>query len=301
MRAFIGDVGGLQDLDPDLNLRRQTYPWGLNDQGQVVGFHSDVPMTASGPKTAFFWENGTVTNLPHLSGSNNSRAFSINEIGEVAGEAEREPARWYSGAVQSLGTLGGSYGTAYSINEGGQIVGYAENGANQPRAFIWCDGQMYDLNDFVPDLPPGIVLNYAYSMNDNGMVVGNFGGARSGAFALVPIKIQVDIDIKPGSFPNSINPRSKGRIPVAILTTDDFDASLVDASTILFGPMGVAASPVHSALEDVDNDQDIDLILHFDTQDTGIACGDDIGFLTGKTISGEDIEGFDSIRTVGCK
>ncbi len=30
----------------------------------------------------------------------------------------------------------------------------------------------------------------------------------------------VSIDIKPGSFPNSISPRSKGVIPVAILTTD---------------------------------------------------------------------------------
>jgi hypothetical protein len=40
--------------------------------------------------------------------------------------------------------------------------------------------------------------------------------------------VAVPIDIKPGSFPNSINPQSKGVIPVAILTTDTFDATTVD-------------------------------------------------------------------------
>ena len=41
-----------------------------------------------------------------------------------------------------------------------------------------------------------------------------------------------------------------GLVPVAILTTDDFDAVLVDISTVLFA----SATAVHSALEDVDGD-----------------------------------------------
>lgn len=112
---------------------------------------------------------------------------------------------------------------------------------------------------------------------------------------------EVAVDIKPGSDPNSINPRSKGRIPVAILTTDTFDATTVDPATVRFGATGTEAAPVHSALEDVDGDGDTDLILHFSTQDTGIACGDISAFLTGETVSGQTIEGSDSINTVGCK
>jgi len=46
----------------------------------------------------------------------------------------------------------------------------------------------------------------------------------------------VSCDIKPGSDPNSINPKSKGVIPVAILTTPDFDASTVDPTSVMFGP-----------------------------------------------------------------
>jgi hypothetical protein len=113
------------------------------------------------------------------------------------------------------------------------------------------------------------------------------------------IEITVAIDIKPGSSPNSVNPKSKGVIPVAILTTDTFDAATVDPNTVTFGPNG--AAPVHSALENVDGDGDTDLILHFNTQATGIQCGDTSASLTGETFSGQTIHGSDSINTVGCK
>jgi hypothetical protein len=111
----------------------------------------------------------------------------------------------------------------------------------------------------------------------------------------------VTIDIKPGSFPNSINPRSKGKIAVAILATDTFDATTVDVSTVLFGATATEAAPVQSSLEDVDGDGDLDMILHFNTQHTGIQCGDTSAFLTGETFSGQMIEGSDSVNTVGCK
>lgn len=107
--------------------------------------------------------------------------------------------------------------------------------------------------------------------------------------------IEVQIDIKPGSFPNSINPDEEGVIPVAILTTDAFDASTVDAGTVRFGPSGAGAS---GALEDVDGDGDQDMILHFKTQDTGITAGDTQAELVGKTVDGIDIHGNDSVRTV---
>lgn len=121
-----------------------------------------------------------------------------------------------------------------------------------------------------------------------------------GAIEFIP-RITVAIDIKPGSFPNSINPRSRGVIPVAILTTDTFDATTVNSATVRFGATGTEAAPVQSSLEDVDGDGDIDMILHFKTQDTGIRCGDSFASLTGETSSGQAIEGFDSIKTVGCK
>jgi hypothetical protein len=58
---------------------------------------------------------------------------------------------------------------------------------------------------------------------------------------------------------------------------------------------------VQSALEDVDGDGDIDMILHFKTQETGIQCGDTSASLTGETLDDQMIQGSDSIKTAGCK
>jgi hypothetical protein len=112
--------------------------------------------------------------------------------------------------------------------------------------------------------------------------------------------IQISIDIKPGDGPNSVNPRSSGVIPVAVLSTAEFDATTVDFYTVQFGPG--QAQPAHSQphIEDVDGDGLMDLVLHFRTEDTGIQCGETEATLTGDTWDGAGVQGTDSISTVGC-
>ena len=113
--------------------------------------------------------------------------------------------------------------------------------------------------------------------------------------------LEITIDIKPGSDSNSIDPRSKGVIPVAILTTDTFDATTVDPLSVKFGPTGATEAHERGHREDVNGDGREDLVLHFRTQDTGIMCHDTSASLTGATLSGQVIYGSNSIRTVGCK
>ena len=110
----------------------------------------------------------------------------------------------------------------------------------------------------------------------------------------------VDIDIKPGTDPNSINLRANGKIPVAILTTDTFDATQVDWESVLFGPEGATEVHERSHIDDVDDDGDMDVVLHFYTQDTGIACSDTKATLTGQMFSGESFVGTDTIETLKC-
>jgi Galactose oxidase, central domain/Kelch motif len=140
--------------------------------------------------------------------------------------------------------------------------------------------------------------------NDQVLVTGgvDFGvNADLNSAELFSSIVTVVIDIKPGTFPNSISPRSRGKLPVAILTTATFDATTVDATTVLFGRTGIEAAQVQAALEDVNGDGKLDLVLLFNTQATGIPCGDNSAILTGTTRSEQAIKGSDSIQTVGCK
>jgi hypothetical protein len=80
---------------------------------------------------------------------------------------------------------------------------------------------------------------------------------------LVTLESGMVIDIKPGNEQNNINLKSNGVVPVAVLTTDEFDAAKVDPATALFA----GAAPQHWSLEDVDGDGNNDVIFHFRTQE----------------------------------
>ena len=119
------------------------------------------------------------------------------------------------------------------------------------------------------------------------------------AIVISVLSYDAGIDVKPGSEENPINLKSKGVIPVAIYTTEGFDATAVDIETVVFGPN--EASPVHFAYEDIDDDGDIDLILHFRTQEVGIAEDDTEVTLSGITESGTAFTGTDEIKIVPSK
>jgi len=143
---------------------------------------------------------------------------------------------------------------------------------------------------------------------------------------LVTLDSGVAIDIKPGNDQNNINLKSKGVVPVAVLTTDDFDAKSkgvvpvavlttddFDAGTVNPATAQFAgASPERWKLEDVDDDGDDDLMFHFRTQELDLDQNSTEAVLTAELmvqmtirstaeVSGGTISGSDEVRIVSSK
>ena len=175
----------------------------------------------------------------------------------------------------------------------GTIAWQAFDG-NDSEIFYW-DGntitQVTDnsTNDGAPSLYDGTIAWQAFDGNDFEIF-----------YATPTLAVTVSIDIKPGSFPNSINLKSKGVIPVAILNTNDFDdPTTVDGSTVRFGPGEAAPKHDGGHIEDVDNDGNLDWLGHFPTQDTGLSDADTEASITAQTLNGQEFTGTDSVTIVG--
>lgn len=187
---------------------------------------------------------------------------------------------WYSGGIWSM-----NHGIGYATSSDG--IHWTRD-VNNP-IFHKDDGMAWrDSRTYCP-----VVLK------DAGSYKMWFAGKGTGGYAIgyatvVPPVIEVEIDIKPGSDPNSINLGSKGVVPVAVLTTDDFDASAVDPVTVSFAD----AQPLRWALEDVDGDGDMDLLFHFNTQELNLGESSTEATLIGATGGGQSIQGTDTVDIV---
>jgi hypothetical protein len=114
--------------------------------------------------------------------------------------------------------------------------------------------------------------------------------------------LEVSIDIKPGSYPNSINLGSAGVIPVAIFSTETFDATTIDPDTIcLAGATVKLVGKSQKALchiEDVNGDGLLDLVCQVLTVDFMVEEGATTAELVAETYDGLTIKGQDSINIV---
>ncbi len=121
-------------------------------------------------------------------------------------------------------------------------------------------------------------------------------GDQSNAIANTTVEISAVV----GSDSTAINLKSRDLIPVVVLGSVRFDATQVDFSTAEFGPS--KASPVHDGhVENVNDDDFLDVVFHFNTQDTSIACIDTDARLSGETFSGEAFTGTNSVKTSDCR
>ena len=111
----------------------------------------------------------------------------------------------------------------------------------------------------------------------------------------------VQIDIKPGIYPNCFNNDGKGVIPVAVLGSSDFDATQVDPSSVVLNGQGVnvvGKGKPQAHIEDVDGDGKDDLLIQIEDVDGTYEPGESMATLTGMTFGGTHFSGTDSVCIV---
>jgi hypothetical protein len=112
----------------------------------------------------------------------------------------------------------------------------------------------------------------------------------------------VEIDIKPGSYPNCFNNDGHGVIPVAIISSADFDATQVDSTTIVLDGQAVRVvgkkGKAQAHIEDSNGDGLDDLVVQIEDQDGTYTPGDTTALLNAETSDGTLIKGADSICIV---
>ena len=123
---------------------------------------------------------------------------------------------------------------------------------------------------------------------------------------VTPSVQQISIEVKPGSGELApVNPKARGTIPVALLSSAEFNALNVkmDAKSLTFGATGSEQSLRNCGKdgEDVNGDGRLDLVCHFDNQLAKFSEEDDRGTVRGVTSAGLPFEGHGMLKVVPVK
>ena len=198
-KGEIQQLPGLGD-DPD------TAATAINDHRQVVGI-SGICQNAVGAlsaKHAVLWQDGQAIDLGNIGGHGWNTPTFINNQGQVVGFANQSgdlingqlALKFHAflwtreRGMRDLGTLSGdAISEALGINESGQVVGVSYGaGFSHPRAFLWQDGAMMDLNSLIP-AGSTLTLEVAGDINDRGEITGtafDSSTETSPAFLAIP-------------------------------------------------------------------------------------------------------------------
>jgi probable HAF family extracellular repeat protein len=138
-----------------------SYAFGINSKGQIAG----EAQASNQVYLATLWSGGTTTNLGIANVNNTSRAWAINNLGEVAGQSDNatyglaNACVWVNGQLSFLGALPADYyHGAYGVNDSGQVTGYGPG-----------HGAFFTSNGSTVGLPFGD----AFAINNSGQVVGD--------------------------------------------------------------------------------------------------------------------------------
>jgi probable HAF family extracellular repeat protein len=194
-------AGAVRELKPLAGDSVGAALW-VNDKGQAVGTTGScanvvLPPLAAGPHAVLWDADGTPIDLGNLGGTGDPSILGRGNIGlginnrgqavgvsSLTGNKANHAFLWTKQTgMQDLGTLSGDVNSAATaINDRAQVVGQSFGDAGpmmgNPRAFLWENGVMTDLNTLVPANSP-LHLLVAFSINSRAEIAG-FGVTNDG-------------------------------------------------------------------------------------------------------------------------
>ena len=296
-----------------------------NGGSGILVFGSGKTASAFGV-TAFWTTIGTdlgVT-VTHVNGAANITAQSLAGFAMVAVVSD-DFNTFFGGLTEAennaLAARSGDI--ALFVNGGGGLIGFSQSPSfTQPYGYLGTVGAFTTTSGgFFSDIAPtaaGLAIGITDALDVSAWhdeyltfpafltvlatyVVGGNVAALGGAQVI--IGPAAEIDIKPGSDPNSINLKNKnGVIPVGLLGSETFDVTTVDVTTLVFE----GALPDHDLtdaavyaghLQDVNDDGFLDLVSHYRAQETGLTGASIEGCLD-FTADSVDFTACDAVRIV---
>lgn len=203
VREGFAYIHGVSTSLPPVGGKRHSTTAAINERDHVVGWSYSVRFALDAHATLWQGAVGTDLHSQVSFGGDASYASGINASGHITGDSttlgEAEDHAWLlrHGAVQDLGTLGGTVSAGIAINEDDLVVGYAFTKDNaEQHAAMW-HGTIRDLGTL------GGTAAQASAVNEDGAIAGSStlpGDAVQHAFVYRHGHM---VDIHPAGFPQN--------------------------------------------------------------------------------------------------
>ncbi|BDI29794.1 hypothetical protein CCAX7_18450 [Capsulimonas corticalis] len=192
--AFVLSSGGvMRDLGL-LPAGRSSAAYAVNAAGAIVGA-ADAPL--AGAKIfmnhAVLWRGGKMTDLGLLPEGQWAYATAINSRGDIVGlagvKADTRAFLYREGHMIDLGSPGDDPVSARAIGDNGEIVGMFAVNERIHHAFLWKNGEIADLNTYLPK-GSGWTLLQGDGVNARGQIVCQARSAQGEIHAVLLTPVQ---------------------------------------------------------------------------------------------------------------
>jgi probable HAF family extracellular repeat protein len=178
-RALVWDVNGVA-TPAQLVQFSAAVAHAVNDLGIIAGRVEEL-VAGESVSRAFILDLGGKLSVHNDDAYDcaGSAALALNSSGEAVGyraNGGSVQASWFSAnpsvAPRIIDSLDNVYSVAYDINDRGEVVGlFSSSPEDDDRAFVWRNGTMLDLNEWIDSAEPWHLVE-ARGINNRGEIVG---------------------------------------------------------------------------------------------------------------------------------